>query len=546
MAIRSGFFMSVNGDRKYNAAFFAEFFGTLIGNGVFPNPSNGLQIISNDDMTVTMKPGKAWINGYYFVNDADYILTLDTADGVLNRIDRIVLQYNALQRDVFIVVKKGTPASTSVAPVLQRDVDIYEIALADIAVNKGAISISQSNITDLRLNSEYCGIVHGLVDQVDTTSIFNQYLAWFNKTKVNMESELEDFQTQAQEEFQTWFDSVKGILEGDVAANLAQQIQSLQTEVQTLSETVTTHKNDYVLHPAVATTTNVDNAYSITLDPAPLAYVNGMGLILTINANSTGNSTINVNGLGAIPIKKANGNSVNNLKANGVYTLRYSSAQSAFILQGEGGEYGNATANDVIEGKTIGTENGLVVGNIPNYGRAVLGQGYTTPKSYLADGGGSLVIEPYTGYYEEGLNNNNFGSIILSDGNYKAENILPGKSIFGLAGTASVKKWATGTSGIIPKTVYTPIAFLDFTPSIFLAFYYANDGYYVKYYFSMVSPILLSSYHTTTSTTVAYGPGSMPQYGYGITIDTNTNTVSVKPAFNGNVTQGFVDWIAIE
>lgn len=354
------------------------------------------------------------------------------------------------------------------------------------------------------------------------------------------------------------------------------------------------HLADYVSHPAVSTTTNIGNDYSITLDPIPTEYKNGMGLILTINADSTGDATINVNGLGAIPIKKSNGNPVNNLKTNGVYTLRYSSVQSAFILQGEGGEYGTAIANDVIEGKTIGTEEGLVTGtmpnngavtitpsqsdqiieqgyhsgagvvkavefnssdviagvtiagksgtmplrnningqaptgishhlasnvarasgtiylkpnptdhsrvayegdcwvsyndatfnpdniiqgkpilgmqgNIPNYGRAVLGQGYTSPRSYKADGGGSLVIEPNWGYYEAGVNDNGFGSIILSDGNYKATSIVAGKSIFGLAGVAAIKRTVSGqfTTGSFADTNQT-IYGLPFKPSLIL------------------------------------------------------------------------------
>lgn len=257
MAIKSGFFMSVGGDRRYKTDFFAEFFGTLITNGVFPNPSNGMQVIANNDMTVTIKSGKAWINGYYVNNDSDYIRTLDIADGVLKRIDKIVLQLNLLNREILIVVKKGALASSPVAPNLQRDTDIYELGLADVVIDNGAISISQSNITDLRLNNEYCGIVHGTVDQVDTTTIFNQYLNWFNETKTTASSELEAFQMEKQTEFQTWFDSVKGILEGDVAATLSAQISALsekvttlendsatKQEIQTLSETVKSHKNE--------------------------------------------------------------------------------------------------------------------------------------------------------------------------------------------------------------------------------------------------------------------------------------------------------------
>ena len=77
MAIRSGFFNSVNGDRKYDANRFAEYFASFIGNGVFPDPSDGLQVVANDDMTVTVKAGKCWINGYIMINDDDYILEID-------------------------------------------------------------------------------------------------------------------------------------------------------------------------------------------------------------------------------------------------------------------------------------------------------------------------------------------------------------------------------------------------------------------------------------------------------------------------------------
>ena len=91
-------------------------------------------------------------------------------------------------------------------------------------------------------------------------------------------------------------------------------------------------------HPAFATATGTANTYAITLDPAPTAYVEGMGVVVVINVDATAASTLNVNGLGAKPIKKANGNAAANLKANGVYTLRYSAVGTgSFILQGEGG-----------------------------------------------------------------------------------------------------------------------------------------------------------------------------------------------------------------
>jgi hypothetical protein len=101
------------------------------------------------------------------------------------------------------------------------------------------------------------------------------------------------------------------------------------------------HKVNYVKHSGEATTTNISNAYGVTLNPAPTSYVKGMGVVITVNADSTAATTLNVNGLGAKKILKANGNAVTNLKTNGVYTVRYNPAADSgagdFILQGEGG-----------------------------------------------------------------------------------------------------------------------------------------------------------------------------------------------------------------
>lgn len=101
-----------------------------------------------------------------------------------------------------------------------------------------------------------------------------------------------------------------------------------------------THPADYVKHPGISRSTNTGNVYAITLDPAPGSYIEGMGIVVTANADSAGAVKLNVNGLGEKSILKANGNPVANLKTNGIYTVRYNpsvSGTGAFILQGEGG-----------------------------------------------------------------------------------------------------------------------------------------------------------------------------------------------------------------
>ncbi len=261
---KSSFFNAVldssgNPDRVYLAEDFAQFFSTFIGNGVFPNPSSQLQVVAIDNnMTIRIKAGFAWINGYMYQNTSDYIFDLDPADGVLDRIDRVVLRLDFLERKIRRAVKKGDYSSNAVPKTLQRDADAYEIALADVYVNKGIISIIQANITDLRLSKELCGIVHGTVDQADTTAIFNQFQSWYSTTKTNYDKDMtawteekkQDFDTwyttntaafmeqfnswyntnttQWENDFNIWFSTIKNQLDGDVAAKLSADVVALK------------------------------------------------------------------------------------------------------------------------------------------------------------------------------------------------------------------------------------------------------------------------------------------------------------------------------
>ena len=57
---------------------------------MFPNPSSNLQVIANGDMTLTISPGFAWINGYMYHNTDNLILTVDHSDSALKRVEEIV------------------------------------------------------------------------------------------------------------------------------------------------------------------------------------------------------------------------------------------------------------------------------------------------------------------------------------------------------------------------------------------------------------------------------------------------------------------------
>lgn len=207
-------------DREYLAEDFASYFSKFISNGVFPNPSTGLQVIAADtpNMTVTLSVGYGYINGYKYENTTPLTFSIGVADGVLNRKDAIFIRYSKLGRAIKAYKIAGTPGASAVAPSVVRTEDYYDLCVAIISVNAGITAIPQSLIEDTRLNTSLCGIVTGLVEQVDTTTLYNQ-----------IQSDLSQFKTVSQAEFDAWFEDINAKLGTEPATALQEQVDDLET-----------------------------------------------------------------------------------------------------------------------------------------------------------------------------------------------------------------------------------------------------------------------------------------------------------------------------
>lgn len=192
--IRSLFFNSINGDRRYRAEDFASYFAKILTNGVFPNPSNNLQVLAKEGMKITIKAGGCNINGYFGINDTDEVVTCSIANPMAQRIDIVVARWSLTNREIVLAVKSNTTTLT-------RTADTYEICLAEITIPAGASSISQANIRDTRQDAVKCGLINSLIT-ADSTTLFNQFEAQFNN----------------------WFADIKGKLNADVAGSLQMQI----------------------------------------------------------------------------------------------------------------------------------------------------------------------------------------------------------------------------------------------------------------------------------------------------------------------------------
>ncbi len=135
--------------------------------------------LTGTDNTITLGIGLAWLRisrffGVVCAMKEERSLDVGIPDTTYPRIDAIVLQYDANKNGTDIVVKQGTPASNPQPPARSTTEARYELHLYHVRREPGAASITAANVTDLRLNSAYCGLMADSVTRVDTSAIEEQ------------------------------------------------------------------------------------------------------------------------------------------------------------------------------------------------------------------------------------------------------------------------------------------------------------------------------------------------------------------------------------
>lgn len=201
MALLTGYYNSLNGDRKYNADDMSRYFAGLYTRGVIQNYKNKFVVTANTGMSVKVPTGKAFFtDGKYIENTADIIIELDPAEVTLNRIDSIVLRNdkNENTRNASVILKKGTPATAPTPPALVNDENVEELCLAEITVNKLVETITQANINNTIPDTAKCGYITGLIEQVDTSDLYLQYQA-----------QMQENIAENQETFDTWLENLQ-------------------------------------------------------------------------------------------------------------------------------------------------------------------------------------------------------------------------------------------------------------------------------------------------------------------------------------------------
>ena len=119
---------------------------------VTQNTPAGLSVVVASGWAAIVGTTQANMGTYVTYNDANAVLSLNTADPTNPRIDLVCATvndayYTGSLNNVVLQVVAGTPAGSPVAPSLPAN----SISLARVAVGAGATAITNANITDTRV-----------------------------------------------------------------------------------------------------------------------------------------------------------------------------------------------------------------------------------------------------------------------------------------------------------------------------------------------------------------------------------------------------------
>lgn len=233
MSVTSGFYDSLNGDRKYTAAEMSAIFDGIINDGVLANIGDAFAVTAEPGNVVTVGTGRAWFNSTWVYNDASIsiaapelhdfgtfanyhvvqlvILEVNRSESVRTATIKFAEQY-AIANSSQTMIQAEDQAATAIRLAIEQLTNTNEVHQYPLAavyrpsgMNKSE-EFSQINVYNY-VGTSYCPYVTGILQ---VQSIDNIVARW-------------------ESEFETWFASVQATMGDDVASALTTKVAALES-----------------------------------------------------------------------------------------------------------------------------------------------------------------------------------------------------------------------------------------------------------------------------------------------------------------------------
>lgn len=216
MSLTYGFYNALDHDRLYNARQMSQIFDGLVNDGIYMAIGEAMMVKARDYMNLQIGTGRAWFNHTWTYNDSRYLITLDSADSVVSRIDAICLRIDTrvTHRQNSFEVIKGTPSTNPSKPnIATGDNEVFRYPLAYVTVRAGATAINQGNIENM-VGTSATPFVTGIVKTLSIDDIVDawryQWQAWLQARYAEVNSYIAQETSEIEAEHTAFTNFVSG------------------------------------------------------------------------------------------------------------------------------------------------------------------------------------------------------------------------------------------------------------------------------------------------------------------------------------------------
>ena len=296
----------------------------MYSDGIPPNDLSAYSCTTIGGMDIEVKNGLLLGGGVFnFLEAATQEVKIDVAGAFADRYDMIAVQFSLADKGFArIVVLKGKRFATD----LIQTSDIYQKGLCIVRARQNATVLTQADLTDVRLDPAYCGIMSGLLQVGNTDVLWRQFeaelnafllkstneyneqvafwenqtaqqqidfMAWFNGFTEQYETWADGFTQNAQ----TWLDDFVVKLEGEYQA----QVEAWEAQ---MAQQQTDFEDVKAIWEAWFYQLNVDIQIYATFNFDNLAALKGVSRDTTFPSESFISEVITINGTHALVAKR--------------------------------------------------------------------------------------------------------------------------------------------------------------------------------------------------------------------------------------------------
>ena len=265
MSVKSGFFNSQNGDRKYDSQDISSIFDGIINDGVFESYGDAFRVTPGAGMSVVVGKGRAWLDHTWTLNDAPLTLEIEAASTSGGRLDTVVLDVDRRKdvRNNSIYIVKGEVKSNDIsiptqATELTQTDDRVQYPIAYIAVRSSVTSITASDIYywvgKTLTGKKSLKYVTGPLEVINSETYLKQMEGEWTDFKTEKETEYQNSLSQAEsnfqatlnrklDEFDAWFADLKTILDSNTASQLTSRLLDVENKTDILPFKAAMHRN---------------------------------------------------------------------------------------------------------------------------------------------------------------------------------------------------------------------------------------------------------------------------------------------------------------